>query len=232
MELEPNEEDITIIDADWSCSSGRKSWRTNRHRRRSALQDVPEVLLPQFDPLARSSRTLRQRQDESATSTGGHGPRGAWQWLVSILFSIYRSPADSPNNGVEVQTPPKQMCRKTFTIQYEGELAVKNHLKTGGQRENQSALQGCSLMSSFVIANSSEADKVTINELAFVYHNVQHQLSYNSLDCGIKLTNQIFKDSTLSKLITLGLLKIISAVRVRPWASSFGASAWRIDAAW
>lgn len=63
-----------------------------------------------------------------------------------------------------------------------------------------------SLMSSFTIDNS-QADKVTISELALVYHNVHHMLSYNSLDCGVKVTNQIYHDSPLANLITLGRTK-------------------------
>lgn len=57
------------------------------------------------------------------------------------------------------------------------------------------SMQGNNLQKHFrPVARSTEADNVTIAELALTYHNVQHQLSYNSLDCTIKMISNIFPD--------------------------------------
>lgn len=48
-------------------------------------------------------------------------------------------------------------------------------------------------------------DKTTAQEIALVYNNVGPNLSYNSLDCNIKLLKNIFPDET--KTLTLGKTK-------------------------
>lgn len=80
-------------------------------------------------------------------------------------------------------------------------------MKSAKRRKIEEARQGSSLMSTFFFINNSQADKVTISGLALVYHNINHMLSYNSLDCGTKLTNKVYKESPLSTLIFLGKTK-------------------------
>jgi len=43
--------------------------------------------------------------------------------------------------------------------------------------------------------------KALIAELTLIYHKVRHNLSYNSLDCTIKLLKLLFKDSGTAKIL-------------------------------
>ena len=49
--------------------------------------------------------------------------------------------------------------------------------------------------------------QVTAAEVAQVYHTVKHNLSYNSADCGLKLTIQTLSDSTIVKKMSCGRTK-------------------------
>jgi hypothetical protein len=50
------------------------------------------------------------------------------------------------------------------------------------------------LLSTFVTTQDSNADKVMAAELAQIYHAIQHEHFYRSLDCGMKLNAFIFND--------------------------------------
>jgi hypothetical protein len=52
---------------------------------------------------------------------------------------------------------------------------------------------------------------VTAQEVAMVYHNVKHNLSYNSLDCNVKLLKYMLPDAT--KTMSLGRTKAEALVR-------------------
>jgi hypothetical protein len=64
------------------------------------------------------------------------------------------------------------------------------------------------LLPSFISSSRDiNADKVIAAELAQVYHAVQHEHSYRSLDCGIKLNSSIYSDSEISKEVSCGHTK-------------------------
>jgi hypothetical protein len=64
------------------------------------------------------------------------------------------------------------------------------------------------LLSSFISSSrDTNADKVIAAELSQVYHAVQHEHSYRSLDCGIKLNSSINSDSEISKKVSCGRTK-------------------------
>uniref|UniRef100_H3AK16 HAT C-terminal dimerisation domain-containing protein n=1 Tax=Latimeria chalumnae TaxID=7897 RepID=H3AK16_LATCH len=54
---------------------------------------------------------------------------------------------------------------------------------------------------------------VTAAELATVYHTVEHNLSYSSMDCGVKLMQKIFNDSSIGKKLSCGRTKAESLVK-------------------
>lgn len=61
--------------------------------------------------------------------------------------------------------------------------------------------------------DDDEGLAVSAIELAIIYHNIKHNLSYNSLDCGIRLQKHIFKDVKIIKKNYLGRTKAESIVR-------------------
>ncbi|ROL52057.1 Protein dachsous [Anabarilius grahami] len=64
---------------------------------------------------------------------------------------------------------------------------------------------------SFIAMDSSgaviKATEVTAAELAHVYHTVNHNLSYNSSDCGLKLCHRTLSDSNIVKRMSCGRTK-------------------------
>lgn len=69
-------------------------------------------------------------------------------------------------------------------------------------------------ISNFVTtADSKDETLVSRAELMFVYHNVVHGLSYNSLDCQIKLSSSIYCDSKIASKISCGRTKAAAITR-------------------
>lgn len=102
---------------------------------------------------------------------------------------------------------------KTFTIQHEGESAIKAHMKSKNHQKLQAASQESNLLTTYYAeAKSSLADRVTISEIALVYHNVKHMLSYKSLDCGTRLACSVFGDSKVAPMIHSGRTKSAAIV--------------------
>jgi hypothetical protein len=67
---------------------------------------------------------------------------------------------------------------------------VKQHQDTIQHNKNVCAAKQSNLITKFCSGNQEnieEKNKIAAIELAIIYHNVIHNLSYNSLDCGIKL---------------------------------------------
>lgn len=105
------------------------------------------------------------------------------------------------------------LCKSTFAINYEGKRAIENHIKSKSHRSALSAQKENQLVSSYFAKKSSpEAINTTIAELALVYHNVEHQLSYQSFDCGTKLACSVFQSAPVAKLIKCGRTKASALV--------------------
>lgn len=49
---------------------------------------------------------------------------------------------------------------------------------------------------------------VNLAEVCEIFHNIKHNLSYNSLDCDLKLLPKIFIDSNITSNISCGRLKV------------------------
>jgi hypothetical protein len=59
----------------------------------------------------------------------------------------------------------------------------------------------------FVTKETSEEKRVIASEVAMIHHNVQHNLSYNSLDCNLKMISKLFDDSKIAKKMSCGRTK-------------------------
>jgi len=68
------------------------------------------------------------------------------------------------------------------------------------------------LGSSSASAASSASENVVASELALTYHTVKHNLSYNSMDCTIKLNKIIYANSTVATEIHLARTKMEALV--------------------
>ncbi|KAK6195888.1 hypothetical protein SNE40_001223 [Patella caerulea] len=100
------------------------------------------------------------------------------------------------------------LCNKSFTITHGGESDVKKHAQGVQHAKCQRDTNQNSVMSSFLTTqNSKSFDDITAAEVSQVYHAVQHEQSYRSLDCMIKLNSQIFKDCEIGKKMSCGRTK-------------------------
>lgn len=106
-------------------------------------------------------------------------------------------------------------CSVNFTVMHEGEKAIKDHKKTKKHLRNWNASTESQSISLFCVdQNPITTDyKETVIEVAKVYHNVKHHLSYRSFDCGLKLDKVLFKEDKISKKISCGRTKAGAIVR-------------------
>lgn len=81
-------------------------------------------------------------------------------------------------------------------------MQVKQHQQTKAHEAHIKTAANNKLISAFCKnVNTASTNVNTAVELTLVYHNIKHNLSYSSLDCGIKLLKHIlFKSETISKI--------------------------------
>ena len=94
----------------------------------------------------------------------------------------------------------RSLCRSDLKIGSKGKCAIKKHASTDKHKLNMRSAKSSLILLHFAPKNS--IDKSTAAELCKVYHAVQHHQSYHSLDCGIKLDQVLYADSTVAKGIT------------------------------
>lgn len=63
--------------------------------------------------------------------------------------------------------------------------------------------KGASNIGAFFITPTAGNDKIAASEASYVYHAVKQGLSYNSMDCLVKLNGALFHDSNVVKKIQL-----------------------------
>lgn len=102
----------------------------------------------------------------------------------------------------ETKVPPNlptYYCILTFK--------VKQHAETDGHKAKASTHANNNLIETFCRnfqQPTLEDNRLAAQELVLVYHNVKHNLSYNSLDCNVKLLKHIFDSA---KKLNLGRTK-------------------------
>ncbi|XP_031329485.1 uncharacterized protein LOC116170636 [Photinus pyralis] len=109
---------------------------------------------------------------------------------------------------VDSLTAKCNACVVKFTVKYEGEKAVKTHLKSKGHFAAINNRTTNNLITAFLPRkNNAEESSVSIIEIAQVYHGVNHHHSYLSTDCAIKLNSKLYRDSALAKKVHCGRTK-------------------------
>lgn len=105
-------------------------------------------------------------------------------------------------------------CLSEFSIKYEGCRAVNKHLNSQRHVNISKSRAMSTTISKFTVPREINKEIVISRaELACVYHNVVHGLSYNSLDCQVKLCSKIYNDSSISVNMSLGRTKAAAIAR-------------------
>lgn len=80
-------------------------------------------------------------------------------------------------------------------------LQIKQHSETKHHKLKTELYKKTSTLDRFFGSTGSSStsltcdDKISASELALTYHTVKHNLSYNSMDCTVKLNKIIYADS-------------------------------------
>lgn len=105
-------------------------------------------------------------------------------------------------------------CSSSFTIKWDGEAALTKHLNSVTHKKNALDRKKNNLITHYApLRSTATENRKTQIELASVYHGLQHNHSYLSMDCGIKLNSKMFNDSILSKEIHCGKTKAEAIVK-------------------
>lgn len=111
----------------------------------------------------------------------------------------------------EVKTDPTharcKACLKTFSVYCDGKTALKKHMNSDVHRASMKSF-GISPSLTSMTPSSTEAQKAAAVEGTFVYHGVKHGHSYNSQQCTISLSKNLFgSSSTVAKSLSCGRTK-------------------------
>ncbi|KAL4104811.1 hypothetical protein QTP88_020087 [Uroleucon formosanum] len=100
------------------------------------------------------------------------------------------------------------VCNKDFSVSHGGLSDVKQHEKSNLHKINSKSVTSSQILNTFFIKpNTAESQKTALAELVEVYHNVKHNISYNSLDCSLKLMPKLYPDSGIAKKLACGRTK-------------------------
>lgn len=107
-----------------------------------------------------------------------------------------------------------KLCQTDISVKYEGSRALDKHKQT----IKHSKLISCQKISGnlpnfFVRKETLEEQDISKAELSCVFHNVTHGLSYNSLDCQVKLAPCIYTDSKIASKISCRRTKVAAIAR-------------------
>jgi hypothetical protein len=98
-------------------------------------------------------------------------------------------------------------CLKNFSIYNGGKTDVNKHMSSKVHATNMKSFGSSTLITTMMIP-TSELDKISAAEAAFVYHGVQHGHSYRSQQCTINLTKVVFdSSSSIAKSLSCGRTK-------------------------
>lgn len=97
----------------------------------------------------------------------------------------------------------RNVCMKSFMISHGGLNDVKRHVSVPEQLRGERAQKNTQNLQQFLKRDilTTVEEKVIAAELTTVYHGVNHNMSYNSIDCDSKLSSVIFNDSQLHQNI-------------------------------
>ena len=106
---------------------------------------------------------------------------------------------------------PRVFCSlhsKDFSVSHGGLSDIKQHENSNLHKTNSKSVASSQILNTFFIKpNTIESQKIALAELIKVYHNIKHNLSYNSLDCSLKLMPKLYPDSGIAKKLACGRTK-------------------------
>ena len=106
------------------------------------------------------------------------------------------------------------LCKSNFSISYDGVGALTSHSNSNKHKQAMKSVSATKGMHKFFNPRgSSQSDKVTVAELAYVYHSVKHRISYLA-HCSVKVMKVIADDSEIIKKMTAGRTKAYALVNM------------------
>jgi hypothetical protein len=110
------------------------------------------------------------------------------QWLKNEKFKNLLSKIDE-------KTAMYRLCNVSFTVKYDGIDSIESHSKSNKYKNSIVSKKVSEPINNFFVKKSAcEENKVIASKITIIYHNIRHNLSYNSLDCNLKLIAKIFED--------------------------------------
>lgn len=100
-----------------------------------------------------------------------------------------------------------KICRKQFSVENKGYTSLTQHSASKNHKLAINVSNYSAVSQFFVKKNTSEENHAIAVEVAHTFHAVKHNLSYNSLDCEIKLLKKTFNDSSVSSKLSCGRTK-------------------------
>lgn len=116
---------------------------------------------------------------------------------------------------IDTYTAKCTLCSTKFTVKYDGEKAVRKHCTSKEHGKANSQILTNQILTNIFPSTSNfknENLKIAAAVVAQIYHGLSHHHSYLSIECGIKLNNEIFKDSAICSKISCGRTKVQSIV--------------------
>lgn len=121
-----------------------------------------------------------------------------------------------------------KLCQTEIIIKYEGTRSLDKHKGTKKHQKILNCQKVSQSIASFAKPKEiNEETQIARAELVSVFHNVVHGLSYNSLDCQLKLCSSIYCDSNIASKISCGRTKSAAITRnvLAPYAQQKVANA-------
>lgn len=101
------------------------------------------------------------------------------------------------------------LCQKEFTISHGGKNDLNRHQDRTEHKKKEESARSTTSLKLFLKNDqlTSIEEKVMAAEITKTFHNVKHNLSFNSLDCESKLDRVLYADSKVAEKLTLGRTK-------------------------
>lgn len=101
------------------------------------------------------------------------------------------------------------LCQKDFYVSHGGKNDINRHQGRAEHKKREESARSTTSLKQFLINDqlTSIEEKVIAAEITKTFHNVKHNLSYNSLDCESKLDRVLYADSKVAEKLTLGRTK-------------------------
>lgn len=100
-----------------------------------------------------------------------------------------------------------EVCDQIISIASKGKYDLEKHLATEKHRKNIRTSAYSSKMDSFVTKQAGPKREVQAAEATLVFHTVQHNQSFNSLDCTVPLQKCLYADSNIAKEVSCARTK-------------------------